>query len=226
MNVFRRLLWAFPGILKEWIRIGNKGARDMEMQSRFSHAIIDTGCSATSDTRIGIDSHILSDCILNHSQIGSYTYICRHALIQNTTIGNYCSISHELICGLGKHPLDMFSTSPLFYRKRNTFNIQVVEANSDFVEYAPVHIGNDVWIGARVIIMDGVSVGDGAVIAAGAVVTKDVPPYAVVGGVPAKIIKYRHSVERQRILQDSKWWELPPKEAYQKMAYFNNLDRK
>lgn len=92
-----------------------------------------------------------------------------------------------------------------------------MEEDSSFEDYKPIIIGNDVWIGARVVILDGVKVGDGAVIATGAIVTKDVPPYAIVGGVPAKIIKYRASEEQIREYADSEWWNLSPQEAYKKM---------
>lgn len=114
MNLLSRLFYAIPGLLKELVKIANNGARNIEMKKRFPQSIIDSGCSATIDVKIGIHSHIYSGCIINHSQIGNYTYISRNALIQNTTIGNYCSISHELICGLGRHPINNFSTSTIF----------------------------------------------------------------------------------------------------------------
>ena len=217
-KLLRRLIYAPIGLCKGIIKIANKGARDVENRKRFPQATIATGCCFTEDVVIGEKTHIFEDCIINNSQIGSYTYISRNALIQNTTIGNYCSIAHEVISGLGNHPLDLFSTSPLFYHQKNVFNIQLLEKESQFDDYKPIHIGNDVWIGARAIILDGVNIGHGAVIAAGAVVTKNVPPYAIVGGVPAKIIRYRQSQEDINVLIQSQWWLLTPQEAIKKMG--------
>lgn len=213
-----RLLYFIPGVMKALFTMGNNYARNMEMRHRFPHSIIDNGSSATFDSKIGEKSRLMSGCIINHSVIGSYTYICRNAVIQNTKIGNYCSISHELICGLGAHPLDLFSTSPIFYRANNTFGLKIVDKDSDFKEYKPISIGNDVWIGARVTILDGVRIGDGAVIACGAVVTQDIPDYAIAGGIPAKIIKYRASREKIKKYIENQWWNLSPSEAYKIMS--------
>ena len=140
------------------------------------------------------------------TSIGKGTYIAINSKISKTTIGKYCSIGPNLICGWGIHPINGISTSPCFYStmKQNgmTFsNIDKIE------ERKPIKIGNDVFIGMNVTILDGVTIGDGAVIAAGAVVVKDIPPYAVVGGVPARIIKYRFSQETIEKLEKIKWWD-------------------
>lgn len=79
--------------------------------------------------------------------------------------------------------------------------------HNSYDEFKEIYIGNDVWIGQRAMVMGGVRIGNGAVVGAGAVVTKDVPPYTIVGGVPAKIIRYRFSDKVVKKLQSSKWWD-------------------
>ena len=206
------------GLILECMRLSNQGARDIMNKLKYRHAIVDRGCSFTDDSYLGKFSHILAGCIINHCHIGNYSYIGRNSLIQNTTIGNYCSIAHEVNCGLGKHPLDKFSTSPFFYRKNNPAYIKVRKENCGFKEYDRINIGHDVWIGARATILDGVNIGNGAVVAAGAVVTKDVPPYAIVGGVPAKIIKYRFNQNTDASLL-KEWWNNDPHEV---MSFINS----
>jgi len=106
---------------------------------------------------------------------------------------------------VGPHPIHYFSTSPVFYSKSRKY---VKEEIFDEYEYSGYTvIENDVWIGVNVVVLAGVKVGNGAVIASGATVTKDVPAYAIVGGVPAKIIKYRFDEGTISKLLDSKWWE-------------------
>jgi len=124
-------------------------------------------------------------------------------------IGAYCSIAPGAkIGGLGRHPTDWISTHPAFYSTLGQAGLAF--ADKDMVdECVQTKIGNDVWIGTNAIIMDGVTVHDGAVIGAGAVVTKDVPPYAVVGGVPAKVIRYRFSDEIIDEIRSLQWWDWP-----------------
>lgn len=212
-----RCIYGCLGLGSALVETINQKGRDIENKRRFPDTIIDNGVCVSQDTIIGENSHILKGCIINHSQIGVYSYIANDSIIQNTRIGNYCSISRDVLCGLGAHPQNFFSTSPLFYRKNNTFNFELVEKDLEFEEYKSIDIGNDVWIGTRAIIMDGVKVGNGAIIAAGAVVTKDVPAYAVVGGVPAKIIKNRFEPDTINRLQTLSWWNQAPDEVLKLM---------
>lgn len=211
-KIIYRLLYLPFGLIKMLMKLANDGARDLQNKRRFSKSIIDTGSSFTNDSKVGIKSHILSNCTINHSQIGNYSYCGKNALIQNSIIGNYCSIANEVIIGLGSHPIHLFSTSPVFYKKKNPLHVKLVEDDYKFNEYKAITIGNDVWIGARAIVMDGVSVGDGAIIAAGAIVTKDVSPYAIVAGIPAKVIKYRFDPKTIKKLFNTKWWDKTPDE--------------
>jgi acetyltransferase-like isoleucine patch superfamily enzyme len=208
MKKIIRILFMPFGFIKKAVELANDGARDIENKIRFKKAIIEKGCSFDSKSIIHPHVHLLENCIINNSEIHSYTYLGKNCLVQNTSIGKFCSIANDVLIGLGNHPLDLLSTSPLFYRINNPLHISLMKTDRDIVEYKPISIGNDVWIGTRSIIMDGVSIGHGAVIAANSAVTKDVPPYAVVGGVPAKIIKYRFPAEKIASIIKSKWWDL------------------
>lgn len=213
MKTFLRILLLPLGLLSILIDLAIEGSRNIHNRIRFKGVIIDRGSCFNAETTIGFGSHIFRNCILNSVKIGSYSYINRNCLIQNTTIGRYCSIANDVMIGLGAHPLENFSSSPLFYRKSNPLGIDLIDQDTEFIEYKQIKIGHDVWIGAKATVMDGVSIGNGVVIAAGALVNKDVPDYAIVGGVPAKVIKYRFDEEKQKRLLESKWWELEPLDA-------------
>lgn len=138
-------------------------------------------------------------------KVGEYSYCDKSLYVASpeTTIGKYCSIAPGCCIGPGNHPTDFLSTSPFFYLPYLGWCQKY-----EYQHVTPCHIGNDVWIGNGVFVKDGVTVGDGAVLAAGAVVVKDVPPYAIVGGVPAKIIKYRFDEQTIKKLLELKWWDL------------------
>ncbi|MEH7409941.1 CatB-related O-acetyltransferase, partial [Priestia megaterium] len=143
--------------------------------------------------------------------------------IINSKIGRYCSIGPFVQIGLGKHPINKISTSPLFYSNNNPFDIKIVE-HSDFEEFESIKIGNDVWIGSNALILDGVNVGNGAIVGAGAVVTRDVPDFSIVAGVPAKIIKYRFDKKLIELLKDTEWWELDIDDLSKYKKYYNNVE--
>lgn len=178
-----------------------------------------------------INSHLINDNVLlgNHcvihrdveiisgTQIGDYSYVNAGSIIVSGIIGKFCSIGYFCQIGVHEHPIDFMSTSPFLYGKEN---ILKAETSWDDI-YSPPLIGNDVWIGSKAIILQGVKIGDGAVIAAGAVVTKDVPPYAIVGGVPAKVIKYRFNEKEIDFLLKCKWWDMPPEGLHKFKSCFS-----
>ncbi|MFC0471060.1 CatB-related O-acetyltransferase [Halalkalibacter kiskunsagensis] len=151
----------------------------------------------------------LLDTVVRNANIGAYTFL-RGGYIQNVkSIGRFCSIAKGLTIGLGEHPLSYLSTHPFqyssvfpFWEEAKNFQ-ETVEPEQ--MKSNPV-IGNDVWIGTNVTILRGVTIGDGAVIAAGAVVHKDVKPYEIVGGVPAKHIRYRFDEQTIEKLLELQWW--------------------
>lgn len=154
---------------------------------------------------------------LKSSQVGKYSRVNPGCKISNTKIGNFTAIGRDSTSGLGGHPMNYVSTQNIFYKKNNMNNRWVKSIN---YPPRPIEIGNDVWVGVEAMIMDGVKVGDGAVVGARAVVTKDVPPYAVVVGQPAKIIKYRFEKEIIERLLEIKWWDFDDDKISKYIAFF------
>jgi acetyltransferase-like isoleucine patch superfamily enzyme len=142
-------------------------------------------------------------CHFQALRIGAFSYIrsgCELACISR--IGRFCSIGNDVVLGQERygHPLNWVSTHPFAHDE---------DGHSFTPTHQPTQLGNDVWIGREAMIMEGVSIGHGAMVGARALVTHDVPPYAVVAGAPARIIRYRHPPEIISGLLASQWWDFP-----------------
>lgn len=185
------------------------------LYGKFFKKIIRGKCVINSD--IHKTAKINSGATIVNSKIGRYSYTCYDDEIVNCEIGQFCSISDEVVIGGAEHPMEWVSTSPVFQNIKHSGPKRKF-AEFDFEGIKRTIIGNDVWIGKRAIIKAGVRIGDGAVIGSGSVVTKDVPPYAIVGGVPAKIISYRFDEDIIKDLLKSEWWNLTD-EVVEKYAH-------
>lgn len=156
--------------------------------------------------------------------IGRHTYCGFGCKVESeqTTIGAFGSLGNQILIGAGDHPMQILSTSPfIFVPYKGWRKDSLTGPAAGFMKApAPCHIGNDVWIGNNVLIRNGVTVGDGAVVGAHSVVTRDVPPYAVVAGVPAKVLRYRFTPEIVEAFVRLKWWDLPD-EAIQELPFWD-----
>ncbi len=149
---------------------------------------------------------VYSNCYLSNVELGLHSYVSTNCNIQNTKIGNYCSIGPNVTIAPGKHPAHIFpSTHPVFYSLKKQNGYTFVK-NQKFDETQNVVIENDVWIGVNAVLLDGVHIANGAIVAAGALVTKDVTPYTIVAGVPAKMIKKRFETDVIENYLTQQWW--------------------
>jgi acetyltransferase-like isoleucine patch superfamily enzyme len=178
-----------------------------KLQKKYSNCEFYSG-SKISNSVFGNYNVVFNDVLMDSCTVGDHTYIQKRATIFNANIGKFCSIASGVSIGPGIHKMDGISTHPVFFLKNTP--LKKIYSNKDLFQSSKVTtIGNDVWIGERAILIDGITVGTGAIIAAGSVVTKDVEPYSVVGGVPAKHIKYRFGENEIKELLQSEWWNYP-----------------
>ncbi|CAM2892013.1 CatB-related O-acetyltransferase [Acinetobacter celticus] len=165
--------------------------------------------------KINFPVHLSPNCEIKELvKIGKFTCVNQNTVIYpHTIIGSYCSIGRDVQVGLAQHPTDWLSSHSFQYNSDKFPNLKEYK---DFLRsekhqyHSPVVIGSDVWIGHGALVLEGVNIETGAIIGAGSVVTKDIPPYAIVGGVPAKIIKYRFDENTISRLLNTKWWEKNP----------------
>ncbi len=214
------LSWSFIFLLKK-----------MNFISRFRRALSPLDCLPAKLKlwgKVRFDSH----SVVRHAQFEGHNVVCRGAVVRDSfvgfgtyiqagsrivgcKVGRFCSIGEDVRTSFGNHPAsECISTHPAFYydttsqfgytyATRMLYNDRARQACPGYNAL----IGNDVWIGTGAMILDGVTIGDGAVIAAGAVVTRDVEPYTIVGGIPARPIKKRFTDEQIQMLMKLQWWQ-------------------
>lgn len=171
------------------------------------------------------DSDIHPTAIINSGSdlvnvsMGKYSYCGYDCVIVNAEIGSFCSIATGVTIGGAAHPAHFVSTSPIFLSHKDGFKKKF--AAFDYLPKIVTKIGSDVWIGNGVLVKAGVSIGSGAIVGMGSVVTKDVPPYSIVAGNPARVLRSRFSDQISTGLLKSEWWNLSDSDISRMGKYFN-----
>ena len=200
------------------------------MRLRRHSVVVDKKARFNRRTRFGGCNKIGKGTIIGGTEIGRFSYIGCNCNLSDASIANFTSIGSNVAVVTSSHPTERYvSTSPAFFSTRRQ-SVRTFADKDTFNEHRTIDgrsviIGNDVWIGNNVLIKGGVRIGDGAIVAMGAVVTKDVEPFAIVGGVPARIIKYRFEKEQIEELQRIEWWNMPDEWLAAHANDFNNIDR-
>lgn len=159
---------------------------------------------------------------LERATVGKCTYIGTLAAVYDCSIGNFCSIARDAYVGGAKHPIEWVTTSPCFHLKDNATGICYAENEFNWKERT--YVGNDVWIGERATVLSGLTIGDGAVIGGGSVVTKNVGPYEIWAGNPARFIRKRFDDETISKLEKIQWWNFEDTELTRIGSLMTNVD--
>ena len=173
------------------------------------------------NTRLGVWTEIGERCTLENASFGDYAYCMADCIIQNTEVGKFANIAAMVRLGPTSHPLDRPTLHHFTYR-RMAYGFAATDDEAFFAARATrvLNIGHDTWIGHGAIVMPGLTVGNGAVIGAGSVVTRDVEPWTIVAGNPARLIRRRFSPEVAEAMERIRWWDWSHDELQQRLEDF------
>lgn len=157
---------------------------------------------------------------LTNVELGKYSYVGNSCFIVKTKIGNFCSIADNVVIGSAEHPMNRVSMSPVFHAGRNVLRKHFADFKA--IDSPTTYVGNDVWIGNGAKIKAGVVIGDGSIVGMGSVVTHDIPPYAIVAGSPARLLRYRFSQDIIAGLVESEWWTWPEERIQEMACWFDD----
>lgn len=208
--------------------IGDFVRRSMAM-ARVEKLVIHRSATVDLKTSFGGYNRIMDRCLIRRSDIGRFSYIAADSRVIRAKVGKFASIGAFFRCHLGIHPLGAnVSTHPSFFSDAppvpKSFSVVPgVEEHRYVKDGFVVELGCDVWVGDNVTLLDGVTVGHGAVIGAGSVVTHDVPPYAIVTGVPGKVLRYRFDAEVRQKIINTAWWDWSPGELEEYATLFSDV---
>lgn len=176
---------------------------------------------AIKESDISKKSKVCSAAHVVFSKLGKYSYIGNYTTVIHSEIGNYTSIGDNCSIGGMAHPLTWLSTSPVFYKGKNCLNYNI--CNESFVPHKKTFIGHDVWIGGNCHIKSGITIANGAVIGMGSVVTKNVGPYEIWAGNPAKLIRKRFTNEQIEELEKVNWYDWKEERLLQYKDSFTDI---
>lgn len=193
---------------------------------------LDSSVLVALSTQFEGKAKINKNCIISGSHIGFGTFIASYSRLSNTRIGRFCSIGENVKTGFGLHPSKTFvSTHPSFFSLKKQAGFTFVEQQCfeehkyiDKEKNYIVEIGNDVWLGNDVRIMDGLKIGHGAIVGLRSIVTRNIEPYSINVGVPAKKIGYRFNEEQIQFLLKFKWWNKDYSWLKDSVSYFQDID--
>lgn len=199
----------------------------LRLRLRWQGGVVEFGPGARFDTCCRFAPHVAlgAGASVFGSRVGRWTYFGDHSLSIYTDIGSFCSIAAHAVIGGGKHPTrDYVTTSPIFYSGRDNPWGSFEGSMEIGSELPKTHIGNDVWIGHSAVILPGITVGHGAIVGAGAVVTRNVGPYEIVAGVPARVMRSRFDPDGVAWLLSVAWWEWSDERLLELRPKFGNIE--